>query len=52
VIYSYGVDQILSVKVVDVESGVSRRVDIRFQGGLTATQVQAALQRNRRISVD
>ncbi|MEQ1564422.1 MAG: Hsp70 family protein [Myxococcota bacterium] len=52
VIYSYGVDQILKVQVVDVESGVSRAVDIRFQGGMTGDQVSRARGRNREMTVD
>ncbi len=52
VIYSYGVDQILKVQVVDVESGISREVDIRFQGGMTANQVALARGRNREMIVD
>jgi molecular chaperone DnaK (HSP70) len=52
VIYSYGVDQILKVQVVDVESGLSRAVDIRFQGGMTGDQVQRARGRNKAMTVD
>ena len=52
VIYSYNIDQILNVQVVDVESGVSRQVDIRFQGGMTTQQVDEARSRNRGMSVD
>lgn len=52
VVYSYGVDQILKVQVVDVESGVSREVDIRFQGGMTSDQVLSARGRNRKMTVD
>jgi molecular chaperone DnaK len=52
VIYTYDVDQILGVQVVDVESGLSRTVEIRFQGGLTREQVDAARGRNRVMSVD
>jgi molecular chaperone DnaK len=52
VVYCYGVDQILKVQVVDVESGVSRAVDIRFQGGMTPEQVQLARSRNRDMTVD
>jgi len=52
VIYRYGVDQILKVEVVDVQSGVSRALDIRFQGGMTTDQVDAARSRNREMIVD
>jgi len=52
VIYSYGMDQILKVQVVDVETGITRTVDIRFQGGLTSGQVAEARQRNSRMDVD
>ena len=52
VIYSYGVDQILKVQVVDVESGVIREVDIRHQGGMTHDQVANARGRNRKMTVD
>jgi molecular chaperone DnaK len=52
VVYSYGVDQILKVQVVDVESGITREVDIRFQGGLTPDEVARARDRNRGMDVD
>jgi molecular chaperone DnaK len=52
VIYSYGVDQILMVQVIDVESGVSRQVQIRFLGGLSGEQMAAARERQRAIVVD
>ncbi len=52
VIYSYGVDQILGVQVVDVESGVSRTVEIRFQGGLSPDEIAVARGRNSQMSVD
>ncbi len=52
VIYHYNIDQILGVEVVDVQSGISRAVEIRFQGGLTREQVDAARGRNRVMSVD
>ncbi|MCB9678413.1 MAG: Hsp70 family protein [Alphaproteobacteria bacterium] len=52
VIYSYGVNQILKVQVVDVETGITRTVDIRFQGGLTQQQVAEARQRNSRMDVE
>jgi molecular chaperone DnaK (HSP70) len=52
VVYSYGVDQILKVKVVDLQSGASRAVDIQFQGGMTGLQVQQARGRNREMTVD
>jgi molecular chaperone DnaK len=52
VLYRYGVDQILKVQVVDVESGVSREVAIRFQGGMTQDGVRQARDRNRGMAVD
>lgn len=52
VIYSYGVDQILKVQVVDVETSITRAVDIRFQGGLTVEQLAEATARNRQMDVD
>jgi len=52
VVYSYGIDQILSVQVIDVESGASRKVDLRFQGGLTRDQLARARGRNSAIAVD
>ncbi|MCB9669327.1 MAG: Hsp70 family protein [Alphaproteobacteria bacterium] len=52
VVYTYGVDQILKVQVVDIETGIKREVDIRFQGGLTGDQVSAARARNERMDVD
>ena len=45
-------DQILKVQVVDVESGVSRAVDIHFKGGMTPEGVQRARGRNREMTVD
>ncbi|NCG22444.1 MAG: Hsp70 family protein [Rhodobacterales bacterium] len=52
VIYSYDVNQILKVEVVDVETRITRKVDIRFQGGLTAEQVAKARARTNQMSVD
>jgi molecular chaperone DnaK len=52
VIYAYGVDQILQVQVVDVETSITRTVDIRFQGGLTPQQVEEARRRNEEMDVD
>ncbi|MFT4627279.1 MAG: molecular chaperone DnaK [Myxococcota bacterium] len=52
VVYQYGVDQILQVRVIDVESGLSRQVDIRFLGGMTPDQVDAARKRAERMSVE
>ena len=52
IIYSYGVDQILKVEVVDVETNVRRALDIRFQGGMTVDQVALARGRNRQMTVD
>jgi molecular chaperone DnaK len=52
VVYTYSIDQILGVQVVDVESGVSRRVEIRFQGGLTPERLAEARGRNRAMTVD
>jgi len=51
VIYRYGVDQILSVQVIDVETGQSREVRIRFAGGLDGPELDAARSRNRQIRV-
>jgi molecular chaperone DnaK len=51
VVYAYGVDQILSVRVIDVESGVSREVAIRFAGGMDQEQLRSARSRNRGIDV-
>jgi molecular chaperone DnaK (HSP70) len=51
VLYRYGVDQILKVQVVDVESGVSREVAIRFAGGMDQEQLRSARSRNRGIDV-
>jgi molecular chaperone DnaK (HSP70) len=51
VIYRYGVDQILSVQVIDVETGQSREVKIRFAGGLDGAELDAARSRNRQIRV-
>lgn len=52
VIYAYGVDQILSVRVIDVQTGRSRAAEIRFQGGMSAEHVQRARERTRRMKVD
>jgi molecular chaperone DnaK len=52
VVYSYDIDQILQVQVIDVETGVSRAVRIRFQGGLTQDELGAARERARGIHVD
>ena len=62
VIYRYGVDQILSVQVIDVETGQSRETRIRFAGGLAADSadeaaeqhpsLDAARRRNRQIRID
>jgi molecular chaperone DnaK len=52
VIYSYGVDQILKVQVVDVQTRIAREVDLRFQGGMTREQVDAARNRNTGMIVD
>ena len=52
VIYRYSANQILSVHVIDVETGKSRAADIRFSGGLDRRQLERARKRNRGISVD
>jgi molecular chaperone DnaK len=52
VVYRYGMDQVLQVEVVDVETGVSRHVDIRFQGGMDSDQLRAARNRMRGMDVD
>jgi molecular chaperone DnaK len=59
VIYRYGVDQILSVQVIDVETGQSRETQIRFAGGLSddgggegSPSLGAARMRNRQIRID
>ncbi len=38
IIYAYGQDQILEVRVVDVHTGRSTQAKIQFRGGLTATE--------------
>ncbi len=50
--YRYGVDQILQVRVIDVESGASRQLDIRFHGGMTRAQLDHATTRAEQMSVD
>lgn len=52
VIYSYGVDQILQVRVIDVETGKEKEAQILFQGGMTSDQVSDARDHNRRMAVD
>jgi molecular chaperone DnaK len=41
VIYRYGVDQILAVQVIDVETGQSRQVEVSFTGSLGAPATAA-----------
>ncbi|HHO51576.1 MAG TPA: Hsp70 family protein [Deltaproteobacteria bacterium] len=52
VVYSYGVNQILKVQVIDVETGGREGIDIRFQGGMTAEEVALARGRTSRMVVD
>ncbi|MFT7519420.1 MAG: molecular chaperone DnaK (HSP70) [Kiritimatiellia bacterium] len=52
VIYRYDVDQILAVQVVDVETGQSRQVSIKFSGGLDGMELDAARSRNMQMRVD
>jgi molecular chaperone DnaK len=52
VVYKYSVNQILSVHVIDVETGKSRAADIRFSGGLSENQLANARMRNEGIAVD
>ena len=52
IIYSYGIDQILKVAVIDVDTGLRRDLDIRFQGGLSDDEVAMARERNVGMSVE
>ena len=52
VTYSYGVDQILQVRVIDVETGASREVAIRFKGGMSRQEIESAKARQREMMVD
>jgi molecular chaperone DnaK len=52
VIYSYDVDQILQVDVIDVETGHSRHVSIQFTGGLSTSALSAARSRNARMAIE
>ena len=52
VIYQYGIDQILKVQVVDVETGAKKDLALRFQGGLTAEQLAGARNRQHRMRVE
>ncbi|TNE89160.1 MAG: hypothetical protein EP330_12025 [Deltaproteobacteria bacterium] len=52
VIYSYGVDQILQVRVIDVETGKEKEAQIQFQGGMTADQLSRARSHMRNMNVD
>ncbi len=52
VVYSYGVEQILEVRVIDVETGKSREGLIRLQGSMSSDQVAEARARNQRMAVD
>ncbi len=52
VYYQYGIDQILSVRVVDVQTGRSREGSISFTGGMSNEAVEEARQRTSRMVVD
>jgi molecular chaperone DnaK len=52
VVYSYGVDQILSVRVVDVQTGHAREAHIKFQGGMSHRELAEARGRTRGMLVD
>jgi len=52
VYYSYGIDQILSVRVVDVQTGRSREGSIRFTGGMSREALDEASARMEKMSVD
>ena len=52
VTYQYTANQILSVHVIDVETGKARAVDIRFEGGLDAETFASARERNKGITVE
>ncbi len=52
VIYEYGIEQILAVRVIDVETGKSREATFRLQGGMTPDEVREAQTHNRQMAVD
>lgn len=45
IIYSYDTDQVLKVDVIDIETGVRRRVDINFRGGMSEAEIKKATKR-------
>lgn len=52
VVYAYGVDQILSVRVIDVQTRASQQVDIRFTGGMSPTDLATARERQGSMHID
>ena len=52
VYYRYGVDQILSVRVVDVQTGRSQKGEIHFKGGMSEAAIAAARDRTSKMDVD
>jgi molecular chaperone DnaK len=52
VIYRYGVDQILEVQVIDVETGASREGVIRLHGSLDDHELARARERTRSMRVE
>ena len=52
VVYRYGVNQILEVDVIDVESQVSRRARIDIRGGLNEEAMNRAMQNLARAQIN
>ncbi|MBN2799624.1 MAG: Hsp70 family protein [Deltaproteobacteria bacterium] len=52
VVYAYGVDQILEVAVIDVETGATRKVSLRFKGGMNHNDLSDASDRRGRMHVE
>ncbi len=44
IVYSYGIDQILRVQVVDLDSGMRRDADIRFRGSMAPGEIDRAAE--------
>lgn len=52
VVYAYGVDQILEVSVIDVETGANRKASIHFTGGMDGADLSGASARRERMRVE
>ena len=52
ILYVYGIDQILKVQVVDVDTGIRRDVDLTFRGELSTMEIRQATERSDTIHLD